>query len=258
MNGNKEKELIIRQFIQELRHHLSGIKRKVRNEFSEKHYYYELEQLKSDTVYTIFHFDCPEYVLIRFMGRISISVGRRLGEIYDKIPRLLACAKFGLSSQQVAPKIGGLELDVGLDFDFISESGQEHIQAIAKKYLGDIQVEGGIGIEARYNFNPNDSARLRKDVSMANGLAERSLLPVYLIFSSISPREDAIARLQRAGWRFLIGDAALNFTRDLYGLDMIEILERPEIKSEIHDEVTSIMDLIFGSFAFNAVMEQRQ
>lgn len=47
---------------------------------------------------------------------MSVSVGRRLDEIYDKIPRFVAAARFDLSPEQVAEKFHDLELDIGLRF----------------------------------------------------------------------------------------------------------------------------------------------
>ena len=192
------------------------------------------------------------------MGRVSISVGRRLGEIYDKIPRLLAAARFSLAPEEVAPKINGLELDTGLLFDRLDGDDVQHVSSTVIKHIGALEIGNGIGVEVRYNFNPNDSARLRKDVAMAEGLQQEGLLPIYLVFSAISPRDEAIARLTRAGWRFLVGEKALKFSHDLYGVDLTAILRERVIKHEIEREVSAIMDTLFGSHAFTAVMADRQ
>ena len=76
------------QFIGQLRHHLEGWRQKVIADFSKGNFDSELASLSSDPVYPKFHFHSAAYVNIRFMGRMSISIGRRLGEIYDKVPRL--------------------------------------------------------------------------------------------------------------------------------------------------------------------------
>ena len=59
---------------------------------------------------------------------MSISVGRRLGEIYDKLPRFVACARFNLNPGDVAEKFDGLELDVGLRFTRLVPHDVEHIK----------------------------------------------------------------------------------------------------------------------------------
>src|SRR5690606_12444668 len=102
---------------------------------------------------------------------------------------------------------------------------------VVQRDIGDLAGAKGIGIEIRYNFNPNDSARLRKDVAMAENLAFNGLLPIYLVFSGISPRDEAIARLKRAGWSFLIGKPAVQFAKDLLGLDLATILEKPDVQA---------------------------
>jgi hypothetical protein len=235
--------------IKALRTQLAGLKDKITNDFSESNYHKELELLQNDSVYPKFGFDRTEYVLIRLMGRVSISVGRRLGEIYDKVPRILASARYGLDMADVTPVYGGLELDLGLKSELLKTNDKKHLMSVVKKYC-DIDINLGIGIEIRYNFNPNDSSRLRKDVNMAELLISEQLLPVYLIFSSISPREDAIARLKRAGWFFLVGEDAINFLRDILGDNFLEILEAPEIKEEINREIDQIMASLLGSYAF--------
>ena len=246
------------KFLESLRHHLSGLRSKVESDFSKRSFEHELNELRRDPVYSKFAFDSPEYVLIRFMGRISISIGRRLGEIYDKIPRFVAAERFGLSPNQVAPKINKLELDIGLRFSDLTDEDIAHVKKTVSQYLQLAQSSNGVGIEIRYNFNPNDSARLRKDVTMASYVKAEDLLPIYLIFSVISPRDEAIARLQRAGWNFLIGESAISFARELLGLDLAQILDKPNIKTEIQKEVAEIMQAIIKSYAFQVVIARHK
>ncbi|MHB8523462.1 MAG: hypothetical protein ACYDH9_22265 [Limisphaerales bacterium] len=130
---------------------------------------------------------------------MSISIGRRLGEIYDKIPRFVAAARFNVPEKDVAPMLKNLELDIGLRFSKLSAADVQHIKSVAKKFTGKSAEGKGIGIEIRYNFNPNDSARLRKDCDMARYVRGEGFFPIYLVFSGISPRAEAIARLTRAG-----------------------------------------------------------
>lgn len=163
------------------------------------------------------------------MGRISISVGRRLGEIYDKVPRYAAAARFNLLPEQIAPIIEGLELDIGLPFPSVTETDIAHVKTVCAKYFGDGDIEKGIGIEIRYNFNPNDSSRLRKDVKMGELLAAAGMKPIYLIFSNISPRNDAISRLKGTGWNFLVGEKATEFINDLIDMDIQFMLDKPAI-----------------------------
>ncbi len=236
--------------IAELRHHLTGWRRKIRSEFEENNFNKELLALKSDPLYPKFNFDTPDYVNIRFFGRVSISIGRRLGEIYDKIPRRLAMERYGISSKQVAPKLGGLQLDISLRFSEVSREDAAYISSVCKKHIKEDIKSDGIGIEIRYNFNPNDSSRLRKDVSMAEKLIDANLRPVYLVFSSISPRQEAISRLERAGWCFLIGQNAIDFSTELLGLDLGSIWDRPAVKNEIKREVDGMMNDIKTSHAF--------
>lgn len=249
-----------RRFLLELRRHLVGWKGKITSDFSKEAYDRELAALAGDGVYSMFCFDNPTYVLIRLMGRMSISIGRRLGEIYDKIPRFVVQARFGLTADEVGPKIHDeLNLDIGIPYSSrrLSEEDRKHIITCANKYLGvDTSQRSGLGIEIRYNFNPNDSARLRKDDSMARYLLEDGMVPVYVIFSSISPRDEAIQRLTRTGWTFLVGDKAVNFMRELTDMDLRTILDRPAIKEEVADEVAAIMKEIMISPAFaDAVKE---
>src|SRR5690606_9353070 len=84
--------------------HSEPIDRKIAEDFGRESYQEELEKLASDPVYRKFAFDCPEYVIVRLMGRMSISVGRRLGEIYDKIPRFVAGARFNVAPDRIAEK----------------------------------------------------------------------------------------------------------------------------------------------------------
>jgi len=243
--------------IAELRHHLAGWRKKIQNDFSKENFDAELAALKSDPLYPKFNFDTPDYVNIRFLGRVSISIGRRLGEIYDKIPRWLAIEKYGITQKQVAPKFGGLELDVGLLFSNIQKDDAKYVADVCKKFLGEEIKTDGVGIEIRYNFNPNDSSRLRKDCEMANHLLESNLKPIYLIFSSISPRDEAISRLERAGWNFLIGQTALAFSTELLGMDLADIWDRPAIKDEIKKEIDGMMADIKTSHSFSRFIEKK-
>lgn len=245
-----------RKFLDAIRHHLAGWKRKIDGDFGKASYDEELAKLAGDPVYAKFAFDCPEYVLVRLMGRMSISVGRRLGEIYDKLPRFVASARFDVVPEQVAEKFNGLELDIGLRYELLAIDDREHVAAVLARYGAD-GTETGVGIEIRYNFNPNDSARLRKDVDMAGYVQAEGLFPLYLIYSAISPRDEAIARLTRAGWHFLQGEEASNFTTSLFGADFLGILERPEVRDRVHEEVRELMASIFKSHAFAQVAQEQ-
>ena len=151
-----------------------------------------------------------------------------------------------------------LELDIGLRFSVISTEDVEHIKQVVAKFTKK-EVGGlGVGIEIRYNFNPNDSARLRKDCDMAGYLEEAKLLPVYLIFSSISPRDEAISRLTRAGWSFLIGTQASDFSKQLFGLDLSDILNQKRVRSEVRKEVRQLFNEMFQSHAFTQVLKVRE
>jgi hypothetical protein len=242
------------RFLKELRQHLVGLKSKVVADFSKAAFDKQLAELASDPVYSNFAFASADYVLIRLMGRMSISIGRRLGEIYDKMPRLLAAARFDLTPSQIAADMEGLELDVGLRYSEL-KTHAKMVREMVKQHIGRTASDG-VGIEIRYNFNPNDSARLRKDVDMAGYVAEAGLLPIYLVFSQISPRDEAIARLKRAGWEFLIGDPAIAFARDLLGLDLVSILTRPAIQLEVQKAVEEVMTEIVTSYAFTAVLRK--
>ena len=241
-----------RKFIKMFRHHLSGWKRKIDRDFAKPSYDMELAKLATDPVYAKFALDCPEYVLVRLMGRMSISVGRRLGEIYDKLPRFVASARFDVSQEKVAEKFNGLELDIGLRYDYLSIADREHVTATLASYGAD-GSETGVAIEIRYNFNPNDSARLRKDVDMAEYVRKAGLFPLYLIYSAISPRDEAIARLTRAGWYFLQGEDASDFSIQLLGIDFLGILERADVRERVQKEVRELMASIFSSYAFSQV-----
>ena len=246
------------RFLEALRHHLAGWRAKVASDFSLQSYTKALQGLKGDSLYPKFAFDCPEYVLVRLMGRMSISIGRRLGEIYDKIPRFVAAARFSIPEETVAPMMENLELDIGLRFSQVSQADAEHIKAVIQNFTGQ-PVEGdGIGIEIRYNFNPNDSARLRKDCDMAGYLTDARLFPVYLVFSAISPRDEAIARLTRAGWSFIVGGRASEFSNELFGINLGNILEQELIRAEIKREVSALFDDIFLSAAFTGVLKLRE
>lgn len=241
------------RFLSAIKHHMEGWRKKIQLDFGASSYESELAQLSADPVYQKFAFDCPEYVMVRLMGRMSISIGRRLGEIYDKIPRFVASARFNVSPEQVAEKFEGLELDICLRFDKLSQEDRKHVEAILTKFGTGPRGAAGLAIEIRYNFNPNDSSRLRKDVDMANHVKDARLFPLYLIYSSISPRSEAIARLTRAGWTFLQGTEASDFTTQLFGTDFLAIMEQPKVRKEIHDEVRSIMKSIFESHAYHQV-----
>lgn len=245
------------RFTSAIRHQLKGLSDKINNDFSKENYDYELSNITSDPIYEKFTFNRAEYVLIRFMGRISISIGRRLGEIYDKIPRFAAVARFKLTPAQIAPKIDNLELDIGLRFSELNEEDQQHILNIFKKFVGADLETTGLGIEIRYNFNPNDSSRLRKDVHMGEMLVTEGLKPIYLIFSSISPRNDAILRLTKSGWTFLVGANAISFINELLEIDIQSILDEPLIKSEIKRSVDEVMNSLVNSYTFRQVSQKK-
>lgn len=245
-----DENVLEQQFIAQLRHHLDGWRKKVTADFSKENFDHELAALNSDPIYSKFHLNTADYVNVRFMGRISISIGRRLGEIYDKIPRLLAAARYNITPAQVAPKFGVMQLDIGLRFSELLKEHSEYVQDTCKKFSIPKIYKEGIGIEIRYNFNPNDSARLRKDEDMASQLITANLTPIYLVFSSISPRDEAIERLKRAGWTFLVGQQALEFARDLLGMDLTSILDRPAVSKEIKNEIEGMMKDIKSSYAF--------
>lgn len=241
------------RFLSAIQHHVDGLRAKVDTDFSVEAVEKELADLSGDPVYASFGLASYEYVLIRLIGRMSISVGRRLGEIYDKIPRFVAAARFGLTPAQVAEKFGGLELDIGLRLGSLQPADETHVQEILAK-LGHTDM-AGLGIEIRYNFNPNDSSRLRKDCDMADKLVEAGLAPVYLIFSSISPRDEAIRRLTRAGWTFFQGADALEFTEKLFGVNLMAVLEDPEVAAKIQLEIKNILGSMYRSDVVRKVYE---
>ncbi len=250
-------EIIRQKLIEQINHHLDGLKDKIIADFSKESFEREIADLDSDPVYNTFYLNCAEYAFIRKFGRISISIGRRLGEIYDKIPRYIAQIVFEIPENKIAPKMRGkIELDTCLPFEYLSATDKDKVISKTKEFCGNIEIKNGVGIEIRYNFNPNDSSRLRKDVDMATYLIEEGLCPIYLIYSSISPRDEAIARLKRAGWNFLVGDSALHYTSQLYGVDMTSILREEEIASNIKNKINKIMKELFTSYGYIILKEK--
>jgi hypothetical protein len=254
------------RFLQLLRRALKGWQDKAEADFSATSTAAELRSLETDAVYSQFGLASHGYVLIRLMGRMSISIGRRLGELYDNLPNFVAAARFDLSPDDVSAKIDGLRLDICIPFEKLSNHDREFAIATTRECLA---VEGlwsngdapwhdaaGLGIEIRYNFNPNDSARLRKDVAMAEGLKKSNLIPVYLVYSGISPRAEAIARLRRAGWNFLIAEKASTFTEKLLGLDLTTLLQSRRVRSEIEERTSTIMSTIMHSTAMNNALAE--
>jgi hypothetical protein len=150
-----------------------------------------------------------------------------------------------------------LRLDIRIPLEKLSKQDRRHVLAITEKYLPGAAPSNGLGIEIRYNFNPNDSARLRKDALFASLLRQHGLTPVYLIFSGISPRDEAIARLGRAGWRFLVADMASQFTMDLTTMDLSSILTEPLVRDEVNREIAALMHAIYDSSAFKTVLAHR-
>ena len=249
-NSGDDFESAMRSILFEsIRTHIAGWQAKISDDFSKRGYNNELMKLQGDQVYSQLSFDRPEYVLIRLMGRMSISIGRRLGEIYDKLPRIAAAERFGLSVEDVVQKLANLELDLTLRAETLTDTDRDHLENLLSDRF-DVQLSQGVAIEIRYNFNPNDSSRLRKDVQLAGLVQEAELFPVYLVFSSISPRDDAIARLGRAGWQFLIGPQAYQFLIDLLGFDLVALLEGEEFQAELKTEVSDMMCNLFTSYAF--------
>ena len=146
-------------------------------------------------------------------------------------------------------------MDIGLRFAQLSTEDKKYVIDVCKTHLNTEITNDGLGIEIRYNFNPNDSSRLRKDVDMANKLIEANLHPIYLIFSSISPRDEAISRLTRAGWEFLVGQKALDFATELLGLNLSSVLDRPAVSREIKNDIDAMMKDIRESYAFGKFLE---
>lgn len=250
----KEPHALEEVIINELNHQLNGWIEKVKD-FEVANFSKELSDLKSDTLYPIFNLDTPQYATIRLMGRVSISIGRRLGELYDKIPRLLAMHRYNLTKEQVAPKYNGLEVDVCLTSKSIDSQSFSFINDVYFEYFERNIDTFGLGIEIRYNFNPNDSSRLRKDCVMASEMVRENLTPIYLVYSSISPRNEAIERLKRAGWHFLIGQDALDFSSKILGLDVSTIWKREKIKRVINSKVDEMMLKIKNSHAISEFLK---
>jgi len=247
---DEARKLIETRFLESLRWHLAGWRQKVEHDFSKGAFTKEIQDLQSDAVYRDFGFARAEYVLVRLMGRMSISIGRRLGEMYDKLPRLVAAARFGLSPPDVVECFDGLELDVAIRRGLMSPTDQRHFDEVTQAWFSASAPTQSLAIEIRYNFNPNDSARLRKDIRMAELVRAAGFFPLYLVFSGISPRRDAIGRLTRAGWHFLVAAQATAFMRDLLNIDIMDILQRPAVQAELREEVDTLMRTIFTSFAF--------
>jgi hypothetical protein len=245
------------KFIEQIRHHLEGWRQKIAEDFSAQNLDKELKELSSDPVYSRFHLNSDDYVLIRVMGRMSISIGRRLGEIYDKIPRLAAQARFGLPLSEVVAKFSGLELDTRIPLRALTKEDKVHVQDVYERHLPKCrELVEGLAIEIRYNFNPNDSARLRKDKQLGKLLMAKGYTPIYLVFAENSPRlSDAVASLERAGWTFLIGQPALVFMADLVGFDVSAILDEPLVSQEIQKEISSLMKSIRSSEIAKRVFE---
>lgn len=240
------------RFLSALFGHIDGLRAKAEADFAEFSFRAELQELREDPVYSAFGLAVPEYLLIRLMGRMSISVGRRLGELHDKPVRDVVVSRYGLTLDDVSPKLSGLELDIALRFDQMQAEDVEYVRDQARAIGVDIPADRrGLGIEIRYNFNPNDSARIRKDVSMATLVHDSRLMPIYLVFSAMSPRlEDAVPRLRRAGWTFLLGADAGAFARSVLGLDFGAVLS--EARPEISRRIAEVMDVITRSYAFRA------
>jgi hypothetical protein len=259
MNGTDPVFLrkIQERFLAELRHHFQGWLSKVTRDLSEAAFRAELESLQADQLYNSFGLATPEYALVRIMGRLSISIGRRLGEIYDKIPRFVTQARFNLTAADVAPKINGkLILDVCSPLKKLLRADRQLVAATLTNYVPSAKNYRGVAIEIRYNFNPNDSARLRKDVQMAELLKAQRLAPISLIFSTISPRDEAIARLTRAGWVFLVGETAAQFMNELIGMDIQTILASGPVREEVAVEMARIMRVVYESYAMRHTMSQ--
>lgn len=82
---------------------------------------------------------------------------------------------------------------------------------------------------------------------MARLIKKAGMTPIYLVFSTISPRDEAISRLQRAGWTFLVGQKARAFMNDLIGMDIEKILDDPKVKEEIKREIATIMKTLYSA-----------
>ncbi len=242
----------LENFLEHLRHHLEGWQAKVDHDFSKEAYEIEMAALSVDPVYSKFLLASPDYILIRLMGRMSVSIGRRLGELYDKIPRLAAQARYRLDREKVVVKFDGLELDVALTLADLSRGDVRHVIQTCRQHL-EIRLERfkGLATEIRYNFNPNDSARIRKDKHLGEVLQAEGYSPLYLVFAENSPRlGDAVASLKRGGWQFLVGKPALSFMADLVGFDISNVLDRPEVSEEIEKQIQALMQSIKKSYAY--------
>ena len=247
------------RFLKELRHHFQGWLTKVTQDLSEERFRAEIKSLAEDSVYRSFGLATAEYALVRMMGRLSISIGRRLGEIYDKIPRFVTQARFNLTAADVAPRIDGkLELDVCVPLSKLNDADLAHVREVVRYRLSPAASYTALAIEIRYNFNPNDSSRLRKDVQMAELLLAQKMFPVYLIFSTISPRDEAIARLKRAGWTFLVGTQAADFMNDLIQMDIETILSSEDIRNEVALEMDRIMRTVYVSFGMRHTLARHE
>ena len=228
--------------------HFEELLQKIENEFDNNNFNLELHNLKVDPVYSLWHFDRKEYVLIRKMGRISISIGRRLGDVYDKVIREAIMARFDLTLDQVAPKLGdkpSIEIDAKIGFNDINKNEIRRIKKVARStFLKIPRQYEGLGIECRYNFNPNDSARLRKDLRMYELVANSNLIPIFLVFSTSSPRQDAINRLSKTGWKFLIGNDSYKFLKNIVEFDFKTFLKSKQIQSIMKDNSNKIFTLL--------------
>ncbi len=244
--------------MEELRHHLGGWKDKVDADFAQANFEKEIRGLSNDPVYAKFHLATPDYVFIRLMGRMSVSIGRRLGEIYDKIPRFTAQGRYNLRREQVVTKLGGLEIDIRLLFSDLEQVDLSYLEQVITKHLKiNPAVYRGLGIEIRYNFNPNESSRLRKDKQLAGLMMDEGLYPIYLVFADNSPRlEDAVTSLERAGWNFLIAKPALNFMAEVVGFDISVVVDEEAVSKEIRKEIEIIMQGIWSSYAASQLTSQ--
>jgi hypothetical protein len=123
------------RFLTELRRHFLGWLQKFKQDLSEEVFEAEINALRGDPVYSAFGLASAEYALVRMMGRISISIGRRLGEIYDKLPRFVTQARFSLDSDSVAPSLDGLELDVCVPLGKLGADDRKHVESVARSHL---------------------------------------------------------------------------------------------------------------------------
>lgn len=246
------------RFLEHLRRHLRGLREKATGDFSSETLDLELKQLRSDPVYSAFRLDTEEYAAIRLLGRMSISIGRRLGDLYERLPRIAAQTRFGLTDEQVSPKLGGrLELDVCIPVSLLSKPDRDSVaQLFATVFTGEDLGEG-LAIEIRYNFNPNDSSRLRKDCEMTTLIRAQKMFPIYMVFSTSSPRGEAIKRLKKAGWHFLIGIEAYKFLDSVFGFDVFAILAAPDVRDEVHDQIRGLMSDIFSSEVMKKIGEKQ-